>query len=115
VSSRDRVFGGKEPPDPNKSLYRRRMQQQPVQQSEGGLPTRSAGEVPHGEIDQRAVKFLISFVRHLVSTLSSDHIILAVGAAAVELGVPRELAQSILPSILGYQKRNSIWPKGFMP
>jgi len=68
-----------------------------------------------GGVPEDALRFLIAFVRSLLGSLSTDHIILAVGAAAKEIGMPRELADIILPSLLGYKKRNDIWPRGFMP
>jgi hypothetical protein len=87
------------------------MQLIPVQRPEGGVQEGPAGGVHTQEL---CTRFLIAFVRSLLATLSSDHVILAVSAAAREVGIPRELAESALPALLGYQKRNSIWPEGFM-
>lgn len=57
---------------------------------------------------------MIAFVRQLLPTLSSDHIILAIYGAAKDVGVPKEEVAGVLHTLLSFKKRNDIWPEGFM-
>lgn len=57
---------------------------------------------------------LASFTRHLVASLSEDHIYLAMSSAASELGIPHDEVKKILKTVLAFREQNSPWPAGFM-
>jgi len=92
-----------------RARHRGGLFEQPVQHPERSVREGEAGGVSPGPA------FLIAFVRSLLGTLTSDQVFLAVGRAAKEVGLPREMAELALSSLLGFKDRNNIWPKDFMP
>jgi hypothetical protein len=64
--------------------------------------------------DDFAFALLISFTRNLVrGVVGGDALFLALSTTQKETGASKEQIQTLHDALIGYWKRNNIWPDGF--